>query len=166
MWPILGILANWATYLRSQLEFCFQKIWRFWLWLDLSPVKPSLETYLRQKSSISISSNGHIPPDRSTNALSFPGIISCFELPWRGDMPSCLRSWITFLLRWAWQQIRNKVEKEPGWKYATKWAGLGWFPMRLFRNLLILCSSPLEVSLRQSRKDQYLEKYQSYKTLT
>ena len=39
------------------------------------------KAYLRKISFTPSSSNGHIPPDTKTNALSSPGIISCIELP-------------------------------------------------------------------------------------
>ena len=60
----------------------------------------------------SSSSNGRIPPDKNTNALSpsSPGIIYFLELPSANRVTSLFsRSCITFCLRWAEQQIRNKM---------------------------------------------------------
>ena len=53
------------------------------------------KAYLRKTSSTSSSSNGHIPPDTKTNALSSPGIISWFELPSVYITSLFSRFWIT-----------------------------------------------------------------------
>lgn len=65
--------------------------------------------YLRKILFRSSSSNGRIPPDKNTNALSSPGIISSIELPSANVTSLFSRSWITSSLRWAGQQIRNKM---------------------------------------------------------
>ena len=54
--------------------------------------------YLRQTSTSS-SLNGDIPPDTKTNALSSPGIISCFELPSAYVKSLFSRSCITVCVR-------------------------------------------------------------------
>ena len=65
--------------------------------------------YLRKIFFRSSSSNGRIPPDKNTNALSSPGIISSIELPSANVTSLFSRSCITSCLRWAGQQIRNKM---------------------------------------------------------
>ena len=67
----------------------------------------------------SSSSNGRIPPDKNTNALSpsSPGIIHFIELPSANRVTSLFsRSCITSCLRWAEQQIRNKIFEISGRK--------------------------------------------------
>ena len=68
-------------------------------------------THLRKMLFSSSSSNGRIPPDKNTNALSpsSPGIISFIELPSANVTSLFSRSCITSCLRWAEQQIRNKM---------------------------------------------------------
>ena len=65
--------------------------------------------YLRWMLFTSSSLNGRIPPDKNTNALSSPGIISVIELPSAHFTFLSLRSCTTSGLRWAGQQIRNKI---------------------------------------------------------
>ena len=65
--------------------------------------------YLRKILFRSFLSNGRIPPDKNTNALSSPGIISSIELPSANVTSLFSRSCITSCLRWAGQQIRNKM---------------------------------------------------------
>lgn len=67
-------------------------------------------TNLRWKSSSS--SAGQIPPDTSTNALSCSGINLILELPWQGFTPSLSHSCLTFSLRCAGQQTRNKISRD------------------------------------------------------
>ena len=74
------------------------------------------KAYLRKTSSTSSSSNGHIPPDTKTNALSSPGIISCFELPSAYITSLFSRSCITAWVRCVWQQIRRKISGKSGRK--------------------------------------------------
>ena len=74
------------------------------------------KAYLRKTSFTSWSSNGHIPPDTKTNALSSPGIISCLELPSAYVTFFPWRSCITAFVRWLWQQISLKMSGISGRK--------------------------------------------------
>ena len=67
--------------------------------------------YLRWILFTSASSNGRILPDKNTNALSpsSPGIISFIEMPSANVTSLFSRSCITSCLRWAEQQIRDKM---------------------------------------------------------
>ena len=69
----------------------------------------SKRAYLRWMLFTSFSLNGRILPDKNTNALSSPDIISVIELPSAHFTFLSLRSCTTSGLRWAGQQIRNKM---------------------------------------------------------
>ena len=83
--------------------------------------------YLRWMLFTSSSLNGRILPDKNTNALSpsFPGIISFIEMPSANFTSLFSRSCVTSCLRWAEQQIRDKMFGISGRKWATKLAARG-----------------------------------------
>ena len=67
--------------------------------------------YLRWMLFTSSSLNGRILPDKNTNALSpsSPGVISFIEMPWVNVTSLFAIPRIVSCLRWAEQQIRNKM---------------------------------------------------------
>ena len=72
--------------------------------------------YLRWMLFTSSLLNGRIIPDKNTNALSSPGIISFIELPSAHFTFLFLRPFTTPCVRWAEQQIRNKISGISGQK--------------------------------------------------